>query len=91
MHDEGVDVGGGDAVAIAITAKGSLDLGAVHSMAFKEAVQLGVVLSRVDCRSVWFVVAQEELGHVLAMTWKGKQELTDNYIELKDISHHSNS
>lgn len=44
MHDECVDVAGGDARAVAIAAKGSLDLGAVHAMTLEESIQLSIIL-----------------------------------------------
>lgn len=44
MHDECVDVGGGNARAVTIAAKWSLDLGAVHPMTLEEPIQLGIIL-----------------------------------------------
>lgn len=68
MHDQRIDIGCGYAGAIAIAAEGSLDLCAVHAVALEEAIQLGVVLGRVNDWPIGLVVAQKELGHVLAMT-----------------------
>lgn len=70
MHDQRVDIRCGNLGAVAIAAEGLLDLGAVHSMALEEPVQLGVVLLRIDRVSIGLVVAQEELGHILAVAWK---------------------
>jgi len=72
VHNKGVHIGSCYLGTVAIAAEGLLDLGAVHPVTLEESIQLGVILLRIDRKSIGFVVTQEELRHILAVSCKVK-------------------
>jgi len=75
MHNKRIDIGSRYLGAVAIATERLLDLGAVHSMTLEESIQLGVVLLGIDRMPICFVVTQEELRHVLAVSYKESNQL----------------